>query len=143
MKTNGHEKQWTRENNGNEKTMETRKQCIRENNGAAELATTLVFSCCDCFRAVVLGRPDPKNRKHFALNFYRYIDKRSVFQCGGGHLCGRPSRSLACGDGHGMPEARLGVGTAARGARGLSAGAGPAAFAATRSPATQCSPGGG
>ena len=40
------------------------------------LTTTLVFSCCDYFRAVVLGRHDPQNRKHFALKFYRYIDKR-------------------------------------------------------------------
>ena len=66
-----------------------------------------------------------------------------MFQCGGGHLCGRPSHSLACGDGHGVPEARLGVGTAARGARGLSASAGPAAFAAARLLATQDSPGRG
>ena len=40
-----------------------------------------------------------------------------------------------------MPEAWLGVGTAARGARGLSTSAGPATFAAARSPATQGSPG--
>ena len=63
-----------------------------------------------------------------------------MFQCDGGHLCGRPSHSLTCGDGHGMPEARLGVGTAARGTRELSASAGPAAFDAARSPATQDSP---
>ena len=49
-----------------------------------------------------------------------------MFQCGGKHLCGRPSLGLACGDGHGVPEARLGVGTAAHGTRGLSASAGPA-----------------
>ena len=66
-----------------------------------------------------------------------------MFQCGGGHLSGRPSHSLACGDVRGVPEARLGVGTAARGARGLSASAGPAAFAAARSPATQGSSGRG
>ena len=58
-------------------------------------------------------------------------------------MCGRPSHSLACGDGHEMPEARLGVGTAARGARGLSTSAGPATFAVARSPATQSSPGRG
>ena len=66
-----------------------------------------------------------------------------MFKCGGGLLLGRPSHSLACGDGHGVPEARLGVGTAARGARGLSTSAGPATFAATRSLATQDSPGRG
>ena len=49
-----------------------------------------------------------------------------MFQCGGRHLCGRLSHTLACGDGHGEAEARLGVATAARGTRGLSASAGPA-----------------
>ena len=42
----------------------------------------------------------------------------SEFQCGGEHLCRRPPHSFASGDKQGMPEARLGLATAARGTLG-------------------------